>query len=114
MLNRTQPQTSPNQAFTELDQFLLYELIPDKAAQTTAVPLAHYIVKFARLGGHLVRTHDPPPSNTVIWRGLSRLTDIGLGIMIGVQLAGNWKLGATLTPKPTRTNLSAVKNTSAS
>jgi len=32
---------------------------------------------------------DPPPGNTVIWRGLSRLTDIELGIMIGVQLVGN-------------------------
>jgi hypothetical protein len=32
---------------------------------------------------------DPPPGNTVIWRGLSRLTDIVLGIMIGVQLVGN-------------------------
>ncbi len=48
-----------------------------------------YIVKLARLGGYLARTHDPPPGNTVIWRGLSRLTDIELGIMIGVQLVGN-------------------------
>jgi hypothetical protein len=31
----------------------------------------------------------PPPGNTVIWRGLSRLTDIELGIMIGAQLVGN-------------------------
>jgi hypothetical protein len=38
--------------------------------------MAHYIVKFARLGGYLARAHDPPPGNTVIWRGLSRLTDI--------------------------------------
>jgi hypothetical protein len=27
----------------------------------------------------LARTRDPPPGNTVIWRGLSRLTDIALG-----------------------------------
>lgn len=40
-------------------------------------------------GGYLARTHDPPPGNTVIWRGLSRLTDIELGIMIGAQLVGN-------------------------
>ena len=89
MLNRTQPHASPDEAFTELDQFLLDELVPDKPAQHPAAPLAHYIVKLARLGGYLARTHDPPPGNTVIWRGLSRLTDIELGIMIGAQLVGN-------------------------
>jgi len=36
-----------------------------------------------------LRAHDPPPGNSVIWRGLSRLTDIGLGVVIGVQLVGN-------------------------
>jgi hypothetical protein len=41
------------------------------------------------VGGYLARTHDPPPGNIVIWRGLSRLTDIELGIMIGVELVGN-------------------------
>jgi hypothetical protein len=30
---------------------------------------------------------DPPPGNTVIWRGLSRLTDIEIGAEIGA--AGN-------------------------
>ncbi len=89
MLNRTQPQAAPDEAFTELDQYLLDELVPDKPAQTSAAPLAHYITKLARLGGYLARAHDPPPGNTVIWRGVSRLTDIELGIMIGVQLVGN-------------------------
>ena len=89
MLNRTQLHAAPDEAFTELDQYLLDELVPDKPAQTSATPLAYYIVKLARLGGYLARFHDPPPGNTVIWRGLSRLTDIELGIMIGVQLVGN-------------------------
>jgi hypothetical protein len=89
MLNRTQLHAAPDEAFTELDQYLLDEAVPDKPAQTSAAPLAHYIVKLARLGGYLARSHDPPPGNTVIWRGLSRLTDIELGIMIGVQLVGN-------------------------
>jgi hypothetical protein len=89
MLNRTQPDASPDEGFTELDQYLLDELVPDKAVQPPADSLAHYIVKFARLGGYLARTHDPPPGNTVIWRGLSRLTDIELGILIGVKLVGN-------------------------
>jgi hypothetical protein len=72
-----------------LDQFLLDELLPTKSSSSVTVSIADYIVKLARLGGYLARAHDPPPGNTVIWRGLSRLTDIELGIMIGVQLVGN-------------------------
>ena len=89
MLNRTTPDAAPDEAFTELDQFLLDELLPTKSSSSVTVSIADYIVKLARLGGYLARAHDPPPGNTVIWRGLSRLTDIELGIMIGVQLVGN-------------------------
>lgn len=46
-----------------------------------------YLTKLARLGGYLARAADPPPGNVVIWRGLSRLTDIELGAEIGP--AGN-------------------------
>ena len=38
---------------------------------------------------HLVNAHDPPPGNKVMWRGLTRLTDIELGAIIGAQLVGN-------------------------
>ncbi len=89
MLNRTRPGASPDEAFIELDQYLLNELVPDKPAWNRTAPLAHYITKLPRLGGYLARAHDPPPGNTVIWRGMSRLTNIELGIMIGVQLVGN-------------------------
>jgi hypothetical protein len=89
MLNRTHPDAAPTEAFTDLDQYLLDELAPDKGSVPASPSLSCYIVKLARLGGYLARAHDPPPGNTVIWRGLSRLTDIELGIMIGVQLVGN-------------------------
>ena len=89
MLKRTQTAASPDEAFTEVEQYLLDELIPIREGPDSAPSLAGYIVKLARLGGYLARAHDPPPGNTVIWRGLSRLTDIELGIMIGVQLVGN-------------------------
>ena len=89
MLNRTEPAAAPNQAFTELDQYLLDEVVPDRPNQLRRTPLSHYIVKLARLGGYLARAHDPPPGNTVIWRGMSRLTDIELGIIIGAGLMGN-------------------------
>ena len=89
MLNRTRPEASPDEAFTELDQYLLDELAPDKPTASSPPTVAHYIVKLARLGGYLARTHDPPPGNTVVWRGLFRLTDIELGMIIGAQLVGN-------------------------
>ena len=89
MLNRASPEASPDEAFTELDQYLLDELMPDKTRPARSPSVAHYVVKLARPGGYLARAHDRPPGNTVIWRGLSRLTDIELGIMIGVQLVGN-------------------------
>lgn len=89
MLNRTSPDKAPGEAFTELDQYLLDELVPNSTRGELRPALGNYIVKLARLGGYLARAHDPPPGNIVIWRGLSRLTDIELGIMIGVQLVGN-------------------------
>ena len=30
----------------------------------------------ARLGGHLGRTHDPPPGHQIIWKGLAKLRDL--------------------------------------
>ncbi len=87
MLNRKSPTASPNEAFTELDQYLLDELLPDKHPEPPEPSIAHSVLKLARLGGYLARAHDRPPGNTVIWRGLSRLTNIELGIMVGVQLS---------------------------
>ena len=66
MLNRTSPSVSPNEAFTELDQYLLDELIPNKTPEPTAPSIAHYVIKLARLGGYLARAHDRPSGNTVI------------------------------------------------
>ncbi|MBB4374394.1 hypothetical protein GGD63_007224 [Bradyrhizobium sp. cir1] len=43
--------------------------------------LSPYLIKIARLGGYLARASDPP-GNTVMCRGLSRLTDIALGAMV--------------------------------
>jgi len=51
--------------------------------------LSHYLIKLARLGGYLARNGDPPPGNETIWRGLTRLIDIQLGVIIGAGLVGN-------------------------
>jgi hypothetical protein len=32
---------------------------------------------------------DPPPGNMVMWRGLSRMTDVELGAAIGAKIVGN-------------------------
>lgn len=58
-------------------------------APTNQRTLAHYLNKIARLGGYLARAQDPPPGNMVMWRGITRLTDIRFGAMIGAKLVGN-------------------------
>ena len=50
--------------------------------------LSTYLTKISRLGGYLGRANDSPPGNTVMWRGMSRLTDIALGFAIAAKLCG--------------------------
>lgn len=42
--------------------------------------LSFYIIKLAYLEGYLARARDPPPGIIVIWRGLSRLAELRLGV----------------------------------
>ena len=82
MLNRATPEAPPNLALTPTEIAVLDRLVHDrpKARRRT---LSHYLTKIARLGGYLARASDPPPGNSVMWRGLSRLTDIALGATVG-------------------------------
>lgn len=90
MLNRSSPDASPALALTEAEIGLLDHLVKDKDQKPLRRrTLSHYLTKIARLGGYLARANDPPPGNTVMWRGLSRLTDIALGATVGAKLAGN-------------------------
>jgi hypothetical protein len=90
MLNRTAPEASPLLALTPLEIDLLDRLVKDKGESTQrAKHLSAYLTKVARLGGYLARAQDAPPGNLVMWRGLSRLTDIEFGFLIGAQLVGN-------------------------
>jgi Transposase DNA-binding len=88
MLNRIAPEASPKLALTDTEIAMLDRLISG-ASHRRCRPgtLAFYLTKLARLGGYLARAGDPPPGNVVIWRGLSRLTDIELGAEI--VAAGN-------------------------
>jgi hypothetical protein len=66
---------------------LLDGLVPDRGPRPRT--LALYLTKVARLGGYLARGSDPPPGNAVMWRGMSRLTDITLGSILAARLVGN-------------------------
>jgi hypothetical protein len=90
MLNRTSPTVPPDIALTKTEITLLDQLVKDRGpGPPKRKTLAQYLTKLARLGGYLARANDPPPGNMVMWRGLSRLTDIELGATIGVKIVGN-------------------------
>jgi hypothetical protein len=90
ILNRTVPDASPQLALTGGEIRLLDHLVNDIGkAKPRGKTLSHYLTKLARLGGYLARASDPPPGDTVMWRGLSRLTDIEIGAEIGTKFVGN-------------------------
>jgi hypothetical protein len=59
---------------------------PNESANEST--LSGYLMKVARLGGYLARTHDPPPGNKIAWRGWSRLADIRYGAEIATATYG--------------------------
>lgn len=87
ILNRTTPDAPPEIALTDAEIHVLDHVAPDKQPRRRKT-LSHYLTKLARLGGYLARTSDPPPGNMVIWRGLTRLTDIQIGVEIGTANCG--------------------------
>ena len=89
MMNRSLPTASPTLAFTALEINLLDQLVKDKTKPRQQKSLSAYLTKLARLGGYLGRAGDSPPGNRVIWKGMSRLTDIELGFALGAELVGN-------------------------
>jgi hypothetical protein len=81
---------TPDLGLTDDEIELLDHLVKNKSQKPLRrKTLSHYLTKIARLGGYLARANDLPPGNTVMWRGLSRLTDIELGAIIGARLVGN-------------------------
>jgi hypothetical protein len=88
MLNRSTPRAPPTVAFTPLEIDLLHQLVPAPSSRRSS-SLHSCLTQLARLGGYLARAADAPPGNTVIWRGLSRLTDIEIGYLLGARNVGN-------------------------
>lgn len=91
MLNRADSQMPASHVFSNTECQLLDHLVPDRLldrAQKKKISFSFYITKLARLGGYLARAGDPPPGNKVMWRGLSRLTDIELAFF-AAKLVGD-------------------------
>ena len=90
MLARTAPDAPPTTALTEQEIQILDQMVSHAGNRNTVTgSLNFYLLKLARLGGYLARASDPPPGNTVVWRGLRRLTDIRLG----TEIAGSITYG---------------------
>jgi hypothetical protein len=89
MMNRALPDASPALAFTALEIRLLDYLAKGQKERVQKTSVSSYLVQLARLGGYLARAGYSPPGNKVIWKGLSRLTDIELDFLIGAKLVGN-------------------------
>jgi hypothetical protein len=79
MVHRAAPDQPVEIALTSPEIQRLDQLVKDTAKSLNATPLSRYVIKLAQLGGYMARANDPPPGNTVIWRGLRRLIDIQLG-----------------------------------
>jgi hypothetical protein len=90
MINRSTEKAKAALAFTPLEVNILNRLAPDNPSGTTRAPsLKSCLTQLARLGGYLNRTKDGPPGNIVMWRGMSRLTDIELGFQLAMENVGN-------------------------
>ena len=89
MLNRCAANAPPELALTQIEIHLLDQLVRDKPSKgSPPKSLSTYVTKVARLGGYLARAHEAPPGNQVIWKGMSRLTDMEPGFLVGVKSCG--------------------------
>ncbi|WP_230564106.1 IS4 family transposase [Paraburkholderia translucens] len=97
MLGRSAPQAAAELAFTHTEIELLEHIVHDTPHNAQAPPLVRNVIRLAQLGGYLARANDPPPGNTVMWRGMRRLTDIQIGYELALKEVGNCKNEDALT-----------------
>jgi hypothetical protein len=89
MINRVTPEAPPTLAFTKLEIQILDKLAQTPPHLAAVASISCYLTKLAQLGGYLARARDPLPGNQVIWKGISRLTDIEIGYLLAKQNVGN-------------------------
>lgn len=88
MINREVKDIPAEIVLSEVETKLLDKLVPDNSPKKTS-SLQNYLIKIAKLGGYLARASDPPPGNTVVWRGIKRLLEAQIGFELGLGLMGN-------------------------
>lgn len=88
MINRVCPDGLPTLALTKTEITTLERLMLGTPASSRKT-MSYYLTRIARLGGYLARKGDPPPGNMVMWRGITRLADIVLGLSIAKKIVGN-------------------------
>lgn len=71
------------------DEIAILNQLAKKPRQSPPKHVSTYVLTVAKLGGYLDRKNDGPPGNTVLGRGLARITDIHLGGELGKILVGN-------------------------
>ena len=90
MLNRATQKSKVSVAFVALEIKIWHRLTPDSQPGSSRSSTLHScLIRLACLGGYLNRAKDPPPGNMVIWRGMSRLTDIEIGFLMATENVGN-------------------------
>ena len=73
-------------AFTDLEWQTAFRYHHPAAPLPAQPPPLHQVVRWvARLGGFLARKSDGEPGVKVLWRGLTRLQDIVLGVLLVTQ-----------------------------
>lgn len=82
MLNRVCKSVPTTIALTSIEIEILDFIFRNKEKDPYRKTLSDYLIRIAKLGGYLARTSDPPPGNIVMWRGLTRLTEIKLGFIM--------------------------------
>ncbi len=75
MVKRVHPDAKPSSVLTPNERKILKH-IAKTAGRGPCLTLGDFLGEVARLGGYLARKNDGPPRNMVMWRGLSRMTDI--------------------------------------
>jgi hypothetical protein len=90
MLNRTAPDTPASAALTptEIEILDLLAATRSQGRPPEKKTVRDYALEIARIGGYLARGKDPPPGNIIMWRGLSRLTDIHIGFELTATKCG--------------------------
>ena len=92
MRTRIRQAKIPSGQFTENPSWITLEIraskFPDERLSLRFGVLLNVMARVARLGGYLDRAGDSPPGNLVMWRGMSRLIDIHLGVLLPMRNVG--------------------------